>query len=274
MKNNICSNGDCDNELQPNSNLNLCSQCEVNKTHTNKKVIFISIVGLMLVLFVIYIISKEPFFANFGGFVGGIVSPLVALAGVILLYDTLALQRKELKEAREQFRKSSAALERQTELQQFQAECKDLYLSFIPHYENFIYLIEHLPEFEVHLNDHRFKGRINVSGRDFFFTFVTDKKNVEEDAIESYLIKHKGWLDELDKRLRQLISISKLYNGIKKPEFLSHKYIVHPKINLKMVEVFPIADLFYKLKYFSALDFAYFKLIPVDHLNLSRAETD
>jgi len=67
---------------------------------------------------------------SFGDYLGGILNPLVGIVGVLLLYQTFALQRKELKQARKQFKRTSKALEKQTSYQLYKTEM-DLYTSAV-----------------------------------------------------------------------------------------------------------------------------------------------
>ncbi len=238
MKKNICLSNGCDNEITPASSSLLCSKCEINKSQTNKIAIVISIIGLMVILFVIHIAnSEEPFFSSLGGFIGGVASPLVALAGVILLYDTLTLQRKELKEAREQFRKSSAALEKQTDFNKYSLECKELYLNFKPYFNETLSFMKDFPKIRIHKNDVRFDN----SSKELSFNEFVKIGFIEEvppGVITYYRNKYKVFYVELAKRLIMLSKYNSYYKDITKPEHLDLTYEEHPEIKAKCVELF------------------------------------
>lgn len=72
----------------------------------------IAILGTLIV-FIISIVFNREGYGAWGDFIGGILNPILSFLTFMGLLITIILQQKELKEAREEFKRQSTALEKQ-----------------------------------------------------------------------------------------------------------------------------------------------------------------
>jgi len=131
---------------------------------------------------------------TFGDYVGGLANPVIALILLYYVYKTFLTQRKQIIEAREEFRKSRMEQEKQTKIHWYESKINSL------HSHN-SYLIAAQTKHETQLND-----------------IAAATKNLEKSQVKAVEMNDQAEYTKLDERIirlnREFVSSQERYLDI------------------------------------------------------------